>query len=176
MPDAEYITLQSEKLDGLVREITDQKAVAIDTETDGLILHKCRPYYWSLCWKTQRGNERRITLPAETLGAFKRPFADYEKKWVFANAKFDMHMFANLEVDIKGLLVDVQVMHALLFEEQSHGLKDIAASLLGWKWTDFTDTFGSMRAGICACGGTERPPGPVPPQNQPFRFGSPKAQ
>lgn len=155
MPDAEYFTLQHQGLDSLVREITDQKAVAIDTETDGLILHKCRPYYWSLCWQTERGNERRITLSADTLGAFKYAFADYEKKWVFANAKFDMHMLANLNVDIKGLLVDVQVMHALLFEEQPHGLKEIARTLLGWKWTDFTDTFGSMRAGICVCGGSK---------------------
>ncbi len=156
MPDAEYFTLQHPGLDGLVREITDQKAVAIDTETDGLVLHKCRPYYWSICWTNERGRERRITLPADTLGAFKYAFNDYEKKWVFANAKFDMHMLANLDIHPKGQLVDVQVMHALLFEEQPHGLKEIARTLLGWKWTDFTDTFGSMRAGICVCGGTKQ--------------------
>lgn len=154
MPDAEYFTLQHPGLDGLVREVADQKAIAIDTETDGLILHKCRPYYWSICWG-DKGRERRITLPADTLGAFKRSFDDYEKKWVFANAKFDMHMLANLDIHPKGLLVDVQVMHALLFEEQPHGLKEIARTLLGWKWTDFTDTFGSMRAGICVCGGSK---------------------
>lgn len=154
MPDAEYFTLQHPGLDGLVREINDQKAVAIDTETDGLILHKSRPYYWSLCWG-DKGRERRITLSADTFGAFKYAFNDYEKRWVFANAKFDMHMLANLDVHPKGLLVDVQVMHALLFEEQPHGLKDIANSLLGWKWTDFTDTFGSMKKGICVCGGTK---------------------
>lgn len=155
MPDAEYVTLGSRELDGLVREIVDKKEVAIDTETDGLILHKCRPYYWSMCFKSEQGRERRITLPADTLGAFKPAFRDYEKKWVFANAKFDMHMLSNLDINIKGLLVDIQVMHALLYEEQPHGLKDIAASLLGWKWTDFTDTFGSMRSGICVCGGSK---------------------
>lgn len=155
MPDAEYITLGSSGLDGLVREVIDKKEVAIDTETDGLILHKCRPYYWSMCFKSENGRERRITLPADTLGAFKPAFDDYEKKWIFANAKFDMHMLSNLDVNIKGLLVDIQVMHALLFEEMPHELKEIARTLLGWKWTDFTDTFGSMRAGICVCGGTK---------------------
>ncbi len=155
MPDAEYFTLEHPGLDGLVREIADKKEVAFDTETDGLILHKCRPYYWSMCWKSENGRERRATLPADTLGAFKSSFDDYEKKWVMANAKFDMHMVSNLGINIKGQLVDIQVMHALLFEEQPHGLKDIAASLLGWKWTDFTDTFGSMKSGTCVCGGTK---------------------
>ena len=155
MPDAEYYTLEHRGLDGLVREITAQKAVAIDTETDGLILHKCRPYYWSLCWANEVGRERRITLPANTLGAFKEAFNDLDKKWVFANAKFDMHMLANLDIHPKGHLVDIQVMHALLFEEQPHGLKEIARTLLGWKWTDFSDTFGSMRSGLCVCGGSK---------------------
>lgn len=155
MPDAEYFTLDHPGLDGLVREIADKKEVAIDTETDGLILHKSRPYYWSMSWESENGRERRITLPADTLGAFQSSFNDYDKRWIFANAKFDMHMIANLGVNIKGLLVDIQVMHALLFEEQPHGLKDIAASLLGWKWTDFTDTFGSMKSGTCICGGSK---------------------
>lgn len=156
LPDAEYFTLDSPGLDGLVREIKDQKEVAIDTETDGLSLHKSRPYYWSLCWANARGLERRVTLNANTLGAFTDSFDDYEKKWVFANAKFDMHMLANLDIHIKGQLIDVQVMHALLFEEQSHGLKDIARTLLGWRWTDFTDTFGSMKSGLCVCGGSKQ--------------------
>ncbi len=157
LPDPEYITLSSKNLDSIVREVTDVSHVAIDTETDGLILHQSRPYYWSLCWKSKENSqrERRLTLPAETFGAFKRAFDDYEKHWIFANAKFDMHMMANLDVHIKGRLIDVSVMHALLFEEQPHGLKDMCWSMLGWKWTDFTDTFGSMRSGICVCGGSK---------------------
>lgn len=153
LPDAEYYTLDSPDLDGVVREVFDQRKIAIDTETDGLILHKCKPYYWSLCWTSQNGRDRRLTMPASTLGAFQRSFDDTEKIWVFANAKFDMHMLANVGVDVKGRLLDIAVQHALLFEEQPHGLKDMAAQLLGWKWTDFSDTFGSLRKGVCLCGG-----------------------
>lgn len=155
MPPAESYQPGAEALDGLVREIKDQKHVAIDTETDGLTLHQCIPYYWSLSWKGSSGHDRRVTMPASTLPYFKESFDDYEKHWIFANAKFDCHMMANIGIDIKGMLADVSVMHALLFEEQPHGLKDMARSILGWRWTDFSDTFGKIRSGYCVCGGTK---------------------
>jgi DNA polymerase-1 len=155
LPPAEYFTPEHQGLDGLIREIRDTKEVAIDTETDGLNLHKCRPYYWSLSWAPRSGRERRITMPWNTLKYFKDSFNDYDKRWVLANAKFDCHMLENIGSPLKGILIDVAVMHALLYEEESHGLKDMARSLLGWKWTDFSDTFGSLRAKTCICGGTE---------------------
>lgn len=155
LPSAEYFTPESEGLDGLIRQVDDTNKLAIDTETDGLNLHKCRPYYWSLSWAEANGKERRITMPWTTLKYFKRSFEDYNKKWILANAKFDCHMLANIGTPLKGELLDVSVMHALLYEEESHGLKDMARSLLGWKWTDFTDTFGSLKASTCICGGTE---------------------
>lgn len=155
LPDAEYYTPESPELDGVIREVCDQKEVAIDTETDGLILHRCIPYYWSLSWTSSNGRDRRLTMPSSTLLPFKRAFDDTEKTWVFANAKFDMHMLANVDIHPKGLLADVAVQHALLFEEEAHGLKDMARTMLGWKWTDFGDTFGKIRSGYCVCGGTK---------------------
>lgn len=155
LPAAEYFTPESQGLDGLIRQINDTQNLAIDTETDGLNLHKCRPYYWSLSWEEANGKDRRITMPWTTLKYFKRSFDDYNKKWVLANAKFDCHMLENIGSPLKGELIDVAVMHALLYEEESHGLKDMARSLLGWKWTDFTDTFGSLKSRTCICGGTE---------------------
>lgn len=155
LPTAEYFTPEHEGLDGLIREIRDTKHVAIDTETDGLNLHKCRPYYWSLSWESQNKRDRRITMPWNTLKYFKDSFNDYDKNWILANAKFDCHMLENIGTPLMGNLIDVSVMHALLYEEESHGLKDMARTLLGWKWTDFSDTFGSLKAKTCVCGGTE---------------------
>lgn len=155
VPDAEYYTLSDPALDGIVREVYDQKRVAIDTETDGLDLIRCKPFYWSLSWTSQDGRDRRLTMPAETMRAFKNSFDDLDKNWIFANAKFDVHMCANKGVDIKGRLLDVSVMHALLYDEEPHGLKEMALSLLGWKWTDFSDTFGKVRKGMCRCGATQ---------------------
>lgn len=125
----------------LIRELEDWRTVeiAIDTETTGLIVFKEQVLYWSLAW----GN-RRCTLHASMLPYFRHIFEDPNKIWIFANAKFDMHMMSNMGIHFKGKIYCTQVMHSLLFEEQSHRLKDMAKHLLGWRWSDFQDTFGRI--------------------------------
>lgn len=140
LPSAEWYTLNDEKLDGLVREVLDQKVVAIDTETTGLVTWKDIPLFWSLSW-----GERRICMPANTMTAFRQAFSDPYKDWVFANAKYDAHILANVGYELKGRFIDTQVMHALLYEEQPHGLKDMAKQILGWRWNDFFTTFKPKR-------------------------------
>jgi DNA polymerase I-like protein with 3'-5' exonuclease and polymerase domains len=150
LPDAEWYQPGDESLDGLVREVLDQEVVAIDTETTGLKVWMDRPLFWSMAWGTQK----RVCMPVSTLPYFKESFADAGKRWVFANAKYDMHLLANAHlcpelapvlddqgIRFAGECIDTQVMHALLHEEESHALKDMAKHILGWKWSDFFDTF-----------------------------------
>jgi DNA polymerase I len=137
MPDADWYPMGDERLDGLVREVLDQDIIAIDTETTGLVVWKDMPLFWSLSW----GDHRRVAMPIDTVPYFRRSFEDAGVRWVFANAKFDMHMLANVGVSFAGDCIDTQVMHALLYEEESHKLKDMAKSVLGWRWSDFFDTF-----------------------------------
>lgn len=157
LPRAEYYDARQVKPEVLVRlarEVADKPEVAIDTETDGLTLWRCIPYYFSLCWVGDHGKERRLTLHANCLPFFADVFKQLDKTWILANAKFDTHMLANVGHELQGRLVDTSVMHALLYEEQPHGLKHMAKTLLGWGWTDFGDTFGKIRSGYCACGAT----------------------
>jgi len=143
LPDAEWYTRDDPDLPCLVKEVTeDVPILAIDTETTGLNIAKDVPLFWSLSW----GN-RRICMPADTMLFFKQAFDDPNKKWVLANAKFDQHIMANVGCELKGELHDVQVMHALLYEEQPHGLKYITETILGWVWNDFKDTFRFNKAG-----------------------------
>jgi DNA polymerase-1 len=139
VPPANYYDHTHPKLEELVKEIADQDEVALDTETTGLIVWKDVPLYWSLAW----GN-KRITLNASVLPYFEDVFKDPTKRWIFANAKYDAHILGNVGVVLAGDLVDIQVQHALLYEERPHGLKDIALHVLGWKWSDFQDTFGKI--------------------------------
>lgn len=136
LPTANWYALDNPNLEGLVREVCDQKVVSIDTETTGLVSWKDIPLFWSMSW-----GERRVCMPASTLPAFKWAFEDPTKDWVFANAKYDCHILANVGTHFKGRILDTQVMHALIYEEQSHKLKDMAAQILGWRWSDFFDTF-----------------------------------
>lgn len=143
LPDAEWYTQDSEDLEPLVREITeDVPILAIDTETTGLDVVKDMPLFWSLSW-----GDRRICMHADTLPYFKDALLDPTKKWVLANAKYDQHILANIGLPLAGELIDMQVMHALLFEEQPHGLKHVAKEILGWAWNDFKDTFRFNKGG-----------------------------
>ncbi len=147
VPTADYYDLSHQPgltaapLEHLVREIEDNKEVAIDTETTGLVKWKDIPLYWSLAW-----GERRCTVHARALPAFRKIFSDPNRSWVFANAKYDTHILANVGIQLAGELVDTQVMHALLYEDSSHKLKDMAKDILGWRWSDFQDTFGKINA------------------------------
>ena len=119
MPDAEWIDRQSEALPDLIQTLTKVREIAIDTETTGLTVWKDHPIFWSLSF-AQDNQYRRICLPANTLRLFKDIFKDPSKRWILANAKFDMHMLDNVGIQLAGEVADVQVMHSLIYEEQSH--------------------------------------------------------
>lgn len=136
IPKAEWYDKDSPGLGALIQEVADQKRIAIDTETTGLNVWKDVPLFWSASW-----GERRVCLPADTLPLFREAFANKNTHWYFANAKYDMHILANYGIHILGKLVDIQVMHSLLCDDEPHGLKYIAKEVLGWKWSDFKDTF-----------------------------------
>lgn len=136
LPPAEFYKQGDEKMDGLVRAVCDAKVLAIDTETTGLVTWKDVPLFWSLSW-----GHRRICMESSTMLNFLSAFNDPNKGWIFANAKYDAHILANVGIGIKGRLIDTQVMHALLYEEQPHGLKDMVKTILKWGWNDFIDTF-----------------------------------
>lgn len=141
IPDAIYCSREdSELLGRLVREVEDHPFVALDTETTGLRSTEDLVLFWSLSWGLP-GQNNRVCMQADTLPAFQKAFQDPRKAWVFANAKFDMHMLANMGVQFAGYVADVQVMHALLYEEMSHKLKVMMHHLFGWTWKDFNDVF-----------------------------------
>jgi DNA polymerase-1 len=143
LPESEWYTPDDPDLPLLVQTIEeDVPILAIDTETTGLDTVNDVPLFWSLSW-----GERRICMPASTLQLFAPVLSNPEKKWVLANAKYDQHILANVGLPLMGELMDVQVMHALLYEEQPHGLKYIAKTILGWEWSDFLDTFRLNKAG-----------------------------
>jgi DNA polymerase I len=140
LPQAEWYKLGDRRLESIIREVLDLDEVALDTETTGLNVIDDVPLYWSLAWGAMDGG-RRICMPATTIQLFRESFADRTKRWVFAGAKFDRHMLANVGIDVAGELMCIQVMHSLLYEEESHDLKHMEKQLLGWQTRSFKDLF-----------------------------------
>lgn len=123
----------------MVNALAGAQHIGIDTETTGLVKWKDIPLYWSVAW-----DNYRATLSADTLYYFKNVFADPTKDWVLANAKYDMHILANVGIELLGRWNCIQVMHSLLYEDKPHKLKYICQQILGWTWADFQDTFGKI--------------------------------
>lgn len=132
MPPARWVTAADPGLSALINEVTAVKEIAIDTETTGKDdMIRDHALYWSLSW-----GENRYCMPVGTLPFFRDAFKDEDKKWIFVNAKFDMHMLANLGIEFAGHILDTSVMHALLYEERPHGLEFMSKELLGWTWKE----------------------------------------
>lgn len=143
LPKAQYIGHQTsaDVLQRTINEVYNSEIVGIDSETTGLVKWKDIPLYWSIAWGHQRA-----TVHADMLPYFTPCFQNDKTIWALANAKYDMHMFANLGHYIRGRWHDVQVMHALLFDDKPHKLKYIAQHILNWTWADFQDQFGKISA------------------------------
>jgi len=139
MPDAEWYTSETDRraLMQIVQEVKEKSVVAIDTETTGRNYMRDIPLYWSISYETDMpGRFRRICMRSDTMQFFRESFKDEKKEWVFANAKYDTHMLYNVGIELKGTICDTQVMHALLYEEESHSLENMARQVLGWTWKD----------------------------------------
>ncbi len=136
LPPAEYYDRQNPRLAEIVTAVEREPVVAIDTETTGLTVWKDVPLFWSVAF-----GQRRICMPAETLECFRHVFADPNKHWVLANAKYDNHILANVGLALAGKLLDTQVMHALLYDEHPHRLDYMGKHLLGWEWKDMLATW-----------------------------------
>jgi len=143
LPTAQYVGHQTppHEIQRIVTEVYHSPVVGIDSETTGLVKWKDIPLYWSIAWGNQRA-----TLHADVLPYFTSCFQNDHITWALANAKYDMHMFANLGHYIRGKWHDIQVMHALLFDDKPHRLKYVAQHILGWTWADFQDQFGKISA------------------------------
>jgi DNA polymerase-1 len=134
-----FIRAGSDDFQNLVNELRAHKQIALDTETTGLVKWKDVPLYWSLAF-----GQKRMTLHGGVLPMFMEVFNDPSKEWIFANAKYDAHILANVGITIAGRLSDTQAMHALLYEEKDHGLKEMAEHLFGMHWGSFEDLFGKI--------------------------------
>lgn len=146
MPPAEWLTGDSEEhrlteLGGLLRYC---KEIAIDTETTGLDNLNDRVLYWSLSMR-DGPRVRRIGLRSDLLSRYRQDMSCSEdRRWLLANAKFDMHMLANSNILLRGVINDIAVQHALLYEDMSHRLKDIHYQIFSWTWASFEETFGKV--------------------------------
>lgn len=114
--------------------------VGYDTETTGLDIIKDRIKFFSMGSK-----DHRIAAPVRLLPVFKEILEDQKIAKRMTNAKFDMHMTANHDIAIKGIIIDTVCLDFLIDENRDgqHGLKETAKDYLGLRMASFKSVFGA---------------------------------
>ena len=110
--------------------------IAIDTETTGLRRMEDTVLFWSM------GTENaRWCFTAQMLHFFTPLFSRADVRWCLANAKYDLHLLANMAIELVGEVEDILVMDAMVDVNRRHGLKAQAQNAYGIVWGDFKDVF-----------------------------------
>lgn len=110
--------------------------IAIDTETTGLRIMQDRVLFWSMATEN-----RRFFFPVELLLFFDPLFQRSDIVWYLANAKYDMHILANMGIHLAGEAWDIIVMDAMEDDTRAHGLKEQAILAYGIRWGEFKSLF-----------------------------------
>lgn len=123
--------------------------LALDTETTGLSVVSDIPLFWSM----SDGQDRwMFSLELIMSESFHDLYSDPSRVWVMHNAKYDMHMLANVAVpELRGQVADTLVMGHMLDENrQTRGeldLKSQARDFLGIPMKPFSEVFGVKNEG-----------------------------
>ena len=117
--------------------------LGFDTETTGIDVARDVPLFASC---SDGVNRWLMTLQQLLDPRFAELVEDPDRMWVLANAKFDLHMCANVGLpEFAGTIIDVIVQCALRDENRKgsagFGLKDQARDYLGIAMRSFKDTF-----------------------------------
>ncbi len=110
--------------------------LAVDTETTGLDVMRDRVLFWSMATE-----DRRFCFPVEILLFFDPLFQRADISWYLANAKYDMHMLANMGTGLAGDVWDIIPMDAMEDDTRPHGLKEQSKYAYDASWGDFKDLF-----------------------------------
>ena len=151
--EVEYVTITSvEQLENVLREITSEHVLSIDTETTGLDSRSADLVGYSFAWEVGkayyvpvRSMEGDVQLDGEAVrelmcGVLEDPTI----RKVGQNIKFDMVVLRNHGIQLAGLFVDTMVAHYLVEPEQrNHSLDFLSERYLHHKPVSY-----AMLAGI----------------------------
>jgi DNA polymerase I len=144
------------QLENLMAELTaatgSNTPVAFDTETDSLEPMNARLV--GLSFATQAGTGYYIPLahqdltaapqlPMDEVLAFLKPwFEDPKAPKIAQNAKYDLHVMANHDVQVKGLADDPMLASYILEAHKQHGMDALALRWLNYNTIKFEDVAG----------------------------------
>lgn len=145
-----------EQLNALLLELkaaaASKTAVAFDTETDSLEPMNARIVGLSFAVKAGAGYYIPLThqdltaepqLPLDEVLAFLKPwFEDADSPKIAQNAKYDLHVMANHDISVNGLVEDTMLASYILEAHKPHGMDALALRWLNYNTIKYEEVAG----------------------------------
>jgi len=149
----EYETLTTwDRLDAWLLQMQAADLVALDTETDSLDGMRARIV--GISFATEPGKAAYVPLAHsyadapeqlpmdEVLARLKPWLEDATRAKLGQNVKYDLHVFANAGIAVRGYLHDTMLQSYVLEAHRTHGLEALAERHLGRKGLSYEDLCG----------------------------------
>jgi DNA polymerase-1 len=130
----------------LLRELTKQTSVCVDTETTGLDPRTASPLGISLCFEA--GSAYYVTCPDDrsealaVINEFQPLWSNAEIEKIGHNLKYDLTLFKWNGIEVAGPLFDTMLAHSMKEPEMNHGMDELAKLYLGYHPIPITDLIG----------------------------------
>ena len=146
-------------LDAWIKQINNSDLTAIDTETTGLDTMQARLVGISL--STEPGRAAYIPVGHDYVGCpdqldlefvlekLKPWLEDSKRKKLGQNLKFDLHIFMNHGIRVRGIQHDTLLQSYVLESHRKHDMDSLASRHLGIKTTTYDEVTGKGAARIC---------------------------
>lgn len=135
-----------EKRSALLEKLLKQKTVCFDTETTSLDPLLARILGCAFSFEEAKGYY--VNFPedfAETktiLESFNPFFQNKDIEMVLQNAKYDIKVLWNYDIEVEGKIFDTMLAHYLLEPDQRHNMDFLSETYLGYKPVSITELIG----------------------------------
>lgn len=143
----QYHLIESEsEITRLARFLSLQKEFCFDTETDNL--NPVEANLLGLSFSYQVGEAYYVPVPKENegikkvLACFQAVFEDESIIKIAQNAKYDLQVLQNYDVQVKGTVFDTMIAHYLIDPDTRHGMDVMAENYLNYTPISITELIG----------------------------------
>lgn len=145
--DHEYVAVQNKNSrEQLLNDLLKQKVVCFDTETTALDTLDAEILGCAFSWEKSKGFYLVFPRDQEETKAilqeFKPFFSNKDIEKVLQNAKYDMEVLWNYDIDIEGPIFDTMLAHYLIEPDQRHNMDFLSEKYLNYQPVSITSLIG----------------------------------
>ncbi|OGI01721.1 MAG: DNA polymerase I [Candidatus Melainabacteria bacterium GWF2_37_15] len=133
-----------EKYDEFIDKLSQQPSFSLDTETTSLNVFDAELVGMSFGWD----NETFYVPDGHNLEKIKPILENRDIHKVLQNAKYDMHIFKRLNIELNGISMDTMLASYVKDPAFKHGLKNQAFSYLGYDMIPIEELIGKGKSQI----------------------------